>query len=298
MAYKKHIVAFIDILGFKNLVETSENSLEKCEEIRYILKRFLYITKRKTWKRAKKLMEIEEDAQKRELSDFYVDNMVKTSSFSDSIIIAIEAEDKINERTSALIALLSEISMELLASGVLTRGAISYGNLYADKKSNIFYGRALNEAYLLESTISIFPRIILSDSLVNSLKYPLCTKRDRHPYHQYVRRFNDGLVGISPVIFLQVMDNAPSVISDSQFYTYLSNIKEAIISGLDKSFEDKTTHEKYLWLMNCYNKLIILNENHERYYRKIASYTDPNGGGNIHYKYINDLYDSYREQLR
>jgi hypothetical protein len=49
----------------------------------------------------------------------------------------------------------------------LFRGGISYGELFFDKENNIFFGPAINDAYLME-TKAIMPRIIFSETLQNT----------------------------------------------------------------------------------------------------------------------------------
>jgi len=258
MSYGKYIVAFIDILGFKNLVKQSEYNEADFLNVHRILNRFVMLQKKETWEKARALIEVEEDAQKKELDDFYIDSMVHCTCFSDSVIIAVDAHDKVNERCSALIALLAQISTELLRENVLLRGAVAYGNLFVDNNSNTYFGTALNKAYELESTVAKYPRIILSSDLIKQLSYPLIAKCDRMPYHQYIERFSDGTVGFSPLIYLQVMQGAPDILPDEELKRAVVEVKTSILKGLDNSIETPTIYEKYAWLVECYNNLTIL----------------------------------------
>lgn len=286
MTYSKYIVAFIDVLGFKNLVNQSENSEKDFLKIQMILNRFTMLKRKEIWQQAHILMEVEEDAQKKELNDFYIDDMVHCCCFSDSVIVAIEASKSINERCSALIALLSQISTELLREGILVRGAISYGNLYINKVSDIYFGTVLNKAYTLENTISKYPRILLSKELIEQLNYPLLAKRDRMPYHQYIERFSDGTVGFSPLIYLQVMQSAPDILPEDTLKNALWDVKKAIMKGLDDNFECPNIYEKYLWLLERYNELIIFDMDKKQIYT-----TDiPDSRHNIHFTVINEYY--------
>ena len=258
MESEKYIVAFIDILAFKNLVSESEKEPIIFNNINNALEQFYRLTKREAWQEAQILMQVEECAQVKNLEDFYVDGIAHTICFSDSIIITIKAEDKLNERLSALIAQISKIGSNLFLKNILIRGAISYGDLHLIADKNICFGEALIKAYELESEKAIYPRIILSKSILNKLNYPV-TKRNRMPYHQYIERLDDGLTGFSPIIFYQVMQNAPDIISKDNLESDLSIIRKNIIKNLDESIEDSNYFAKHNWLKKYYNQLTISN---------------------------------------
>lgn len=280
--YKKYIVAYIDILGFKELINKSEINQKDFIKIHDALNRFNLLKSKQSWEKARILMSVEEDVQKKIETDFYIENMVHCSCFSDGVIIAVEANEKINERCSALIALLAKISNELLREKITIRGAISYGNLYVDDSSDIYFGKALVEAYTLESTISKYPRIILSANLIKELNYPLLYKSNRMPYHQYIERFSDGTAGFSPLIYLQVMENAPVLLSDEELKKALNESWTAITMGLDENIECPYRYEKYSWLMEQYNKLIIFNTSKH----KIYAPDDVDSKHNIHFETV------------
>jgi hypothetical protein len=119
---------------------------------------------------------------------------------------------------------------------------------------------ALIEAYELEVNVAKQPRIVISNKLLNHLNYPLTTKRDRFPYHQYLKRFKDGCVGFHQMISLEVLQSWVSRDNDDDFKVYHISICEVIIRGLDASAEHPDIYSKYIWLKNEYEKLIILDE--------------------------------------
>lgn len=85
MTYKPYIVAFIDILGFKDMVNKSKSEANEFNKILDVLNRFKSIEKSKTWKEANILVNIEECAQKKNLSEFDISGIVKCNCFSDCI---------------------------------------------------------------------------------------------------------------------------------------------------------------------------------------------------------------------
>lgn len=256
LKYEKRIVAFIDILGFKEIVKQSEKDTAKIELLFSVLE---YL---KDWETSEKwnlkLVEIEEDAQKKGVDKFDIRGKTNSTSFSDSIVVSVKTDNNINEMTSTLIINLAYIGSVLMEKGILIRGGITIGNIVHNEKGTVF-GQGLIEAYLLETKSAIYPRIILSDKLINELNYPLEQKRNRYPYHQYIYRFEDGCVGFHQMIYYQVMDNWTEM-TTKEMTLSLDNIRQIIIQGLDTSFENPEIYKKYVWLKEQYKKLIILSD--------------------------------------
>lgn len=256
MNYENRIVAFIDILGFKELVRKSESNLDIIETLNNILQ---YL---KTWERpiqwSLDFVEIESSTQRKGVEKFDLKNRTNVTTFSDSIVVSVKIdEDNINEMLSSLIANLSYMGSELMKKGILIRGAITIGKLIHNDNGTVF-GTALIEAYELESKCSKYPRIIISNKLVRRLNYPDITKRSEYLYNQYFMRFSDGCVGFHQMIFFQVMNGLTGITNEIRKKD-LNIIRKVIIDGLDNSFENPDVFEKFKWLQQQYQNLIILN---------------------------------------
>ena len=190
---------------------------------------------------------------------------------------------------STLIVNLAYIGAILLEQGILIRGAITFGDIIHEDNGTVF-GQGLIDSYLLESNYSKYPRIILSDKLISKLNYPIETKRNRYPYHQYVDRFLDGCVGFHQMIYYQVMESWTEMTKE-KLVESLAKIRKVIIKGLDMSFERSEVFEKYKWLKDQYSKLIILSDfdfdtkTEENIKVKIRELNENISGQNIHYKY-------------
>ena len=288
ISYCQHIVAFIDILGFSSLVKNSINDNEQLEQISFALEEFSQLRLKETWRKAEILIEVEEDAQKKGLDDYYVDSMARCYCLSDSVIITINAEEKIDERFSALVTMMSKIGAELLGRGILIRGAISIGKMYVDPNRNSIkvFGPALIEAYELERDEARLPRIILSENAIKKLTYPLYSKSKRQPYHQYIDRYPDGCTGFDQLIFLQVMNNTEDVISQKDWRILRDNIKNSIIQGLDTHFCNSHVYNKYAWLRERFNSLYLLEGSSQ-----IIDVSVSESRHNIHYSYVNNVFE-------
>jgi hypothetical protein len=281
--YKECIVAFIDILGFKELVNQSINNEEIYKKIYETLSKFKKLENHCSWQ--KDIIEVEEDAQKKNLKEFELKDKIKCTCFSDSILITVEVNNNINEIFSTLIANLSRIGSELLCEGIIIRGGIDISKIYHE--NNIIFGMGLINSYELEANIANYPRIVLSKDLISKLNYPLNNKKNRFPYHQYLKRFDDGCVGLHQLIFYQVHDNTPCIKTGDEIKEKLKKSKKTIIRGLDSNFTTPQIFLKYKWLKIQYDELII-NENLKE---KIHDISEPDSSSNIHYEYINKLFD-------
>lgn len=293
MTYEPYIVAFIDILGFKDIVNKSESETNEFNKILDVLNKFKGIEKPETWKEANILVDIEECAQKKNLSEFDISGIVKCNCFSDCITVFVNADTNINERFSSLVAFLSKISCELLQNGIFIRGAITYGNLHTNKDASVFFGKAMNKAYTLESTIAVYPRILLSKEIVSVLNYPILEKRNRYPYHQYIERFNDGTVGFTPLIFFQVMQSAPDILNETAFHEALTRARYSIIEAIDNNIENPHIYEKFSWLRDHYNNLYINAPYHKD---NIIDTNSPDSYSNIQFRPINEFIDSTKNR--
>lgn len=146
--YKDCYFAFMDILGFKNLVRSAS-----CDEILSI------------YNEAKKQYEITMTTEDKleplfDISDMHIKIM------SDTICIYIYSD--IPRSLPSLIYICTYFQARMLWHNppVLIRGGISQGMLYANEE--ILFGEALVNAYLLESNNAIVPRIILTKSLIDN----------------------------------------------------------------------------------------------------------------------------------
>lgn len=292
MKYENRLIAFIDILGFKEIVYSSEKDSSKIEFLYSVLD---YL---KSWEIPEKwnlkFVEIEEDAQKKGVENFDIRSKTNSTSFSDSIVVSVKIDNNVNEMASTLIANLSYIGAILFEKGILFRGGLTIGNLIHNEGGTVF-GKGLIEAYQLESNNANYPRIILSNKLIQKLNYPLKTKHNRYPYHQYLERFTDGCIGFHQMIYFQVIESSPEM-NNERLKESLEKIRKVIIKGLDTSFENPRVFEKYKWLKTQYNKLIILNDfdsekkTHENIKLKIRELNEGISGNNIHYNYTDEFY--------
>ena len=290
--YEQRVIAFIDILGFKEIIKQSEQDISKIELVHDVLEYLKALETSDKW--TLQLLEIEEDAQKRGVENFDVRNKINTTAFSDSIVVSVKVDGNVNEMTSTLIVNLAYVGAMLLKKGILFRGGITIGNII-HSESGIVFGQGLIDAYILETKNAKYPRLVLSDKLIKHLNYPIETKRDRYPYHHYIERFKDGCVGFHQMIHYQVLQSWTEMTKE-KLQSSLNKIRKVIIKGLDSSFEHPDVFEKYDWLKEQYNNLMILNNcppdsrEEEDVKIKIRAVNENIAGRNIHYSYTDNFY--------
>lgn len=300
LKYEERLVAFIDILGFKEIVKQSEKEPSKISLIYSVLN---YL---KNWEIPEnwdlKLVEIEEDAQKKGVERFDIRGKTNSTSFSDSIVVSVKVDNDINEVASTLIVNLANIGAILFEQGILFRGGLTIGNIIHNEHGTVF-GQGLIDAYKLESNNAKYPRIILSDKLIRFLNYPINSKKDRYPYHQYIDRFEDGCVGFHQMQYYQVMESWEEMTIE-KLTESLEKVRKVIINGLDESFEKPDVYDKYNWLKDQYHKLIILSDfdfetkSEENIKIKIRDLNEGISGQNIHFSYTDDFYEKIRNKKK
>ncbi len=149
--YKKHVVAFLDILGFKSAIEDKKVDIQN---IWNVLKSF----------------KISESSQQ---VSHGVDSVTITPNviaFSDNIAITVCPSDLDVSEAQALRAILNHIHQIISCSiknGLLVRGAITTGDLYLEER--MIFGPALIEAVNLEKNAT-HPRVIFSQECLRLLE--------------------------------------------------------------------------------------------------------------------------------
>jgi hypothetical protein len=141
--YERRAVAFYDVLGWRNHIARAATQEVKIGELRRLILR------------ASRML----GAQQERISPD-----IRYSTFSDNIVISVTPDEK---RIIHLFGNLACFQLGSAASGFLVRGGVTIVNLIHDNES--VFGPGLNRAYALESTVAIFPRIIVDRDILAAL---------------------------------------------------------------------------------------------------------------------------------
>lgn len=228
------LIAYIDFLGFKETIRDKPN---------------FCLTLLKQLKKVKKpaINVIEKNSSK--ANSRFSDKQV--SIFSDLMVISYPLADK-QIYFDLLCVELALILQPLLARGVTARGVITQGSLY--HADDIIFGEALIEAYEIERKIVRYPRIIISDSLINKLK--------KYTYHTetsldlFLSKDFDGFRYLDLFKALRVHLGDCTVCKDDH-KPYLRKVRNKIISNIDNKNLSIDAISKWRWLAKKYDEHIM-----------------------------------------
>lgn len=166
----KYCVAYLDILGSKNLINNDENN------------KFLNYLNLLC---CDALLEVSSN------KDIFI------KIFSDNILLAISTEcDKQTRkaRIEALINRVRNIQNEILRYGYLVRGAMVEGEFFHNDV--LIYGKALVKAVQMEENNAKFPRVIIQQEIYELLPHYFIIDEDNLPFlNQFI--FSHGLEDVS-----------------------------------------------------------------------------------------------------
>lgn len=259
--YKNCFVAYLDIMGFKSLL--SDNS---CDDIYMIF-------------------DVLQTKSKAELNycgnDIQAYQHIHHTILSDSIILYIEED--IDDAFAALIDVCRILQKSLADRDepILLRGGIVKGDLFYE--NDIIYGNGLTRAYLLESNLANYPRIVfsgdtLTDGIQNSKYMRDCLKYLSPFYLQ-----DDDYMYYVDYIYTAGMSAAKVI----QYFQYFDRLKSLCIKILSQENEH-SLRDKYIWLQKKIDFSIEHNQRLKEHYDKIKELEMKNGMEEYH-QYI----DSY-----
>lgn len=238
MQYEDRLVAFLDVLGFQELINETVNAdgAAQSKNIRAISEAYDVI-----------------DANWASDRDDPRSRSKQVTIFSDSIVVSVRATEK-----SQIFRTLLEVKhliMSLLERSILVRGAIVRGGLIHDGVK--VFGPALIEAYNLESRAALYPRVILDRDLVDLAADYRSSHHSSDDEVGYVTSLleqdSDGMYYID--YFYRALDE----LDDPVFYpAYITNLGEIIRKGLRSFTKPTNSHvrNKYTWMRERYNKMV------------------------------------------
>lgn len=234
MEVKKHIILFLDILGYKNLIESCQDV--KMEN-KYLEKIYALMAELSNYvEKHNKIVDALGNDLK--LSRF------KYLIFSDNILFFAPYENEVDMTNLYMNLLygLSEFLVQYTREDIFLRGAITKGNLYYDDGLHFIYGSGLVRAYQLESEVAVYPRVIIDECLNPSpILIGLAQDDEKIWYFDYLN------LGYS------IMSKGGEE-GIKKFLLCLEDRQNAICYALQKYRFDNKIFLKYQWLATYYNK--------------------------------------------
>lgn len=204
--YSKYLIGFLDVLGTKETIRKDPIGL-----LNTLHREFAN--------------EIEDSEFANEFSSS-LNNKVKI--FSDNIVIAIDcltcSEQELRIELQNIVLQVAWRQRSLLQQGYLSRGCITYGDCFIDDV--LIMGKALVDAYKIESRVADNPRVIVDDCLLTQL----------NPNKKWISKDDDNLFYVDYIKMLFANNNT----------IFQKRVADIIEDGTHK--DSKHGRPKYVWV--------------------------------------------------
>lgn len=223
------IVCFTDILGFSNLIKNTSESNKGT-----ILKD----------------LHAHLNCCYKDLDELNPYGSIKT--FTDNIILAYPKHGDGEGQYGSLITSFGRFQLNMILKGYFTRGGIALGDYYGDR---IFaYGPALIEAYDLESNKANYPRIILSDKMIELILNHIKEFYGGSEAPQLQEILCDREDNICFINYLECIEEDFQEEGDWERYTQtLKNHKIQIELAITQNLRNPKVMVKYSWVAKYHN---------------------------------------------
>ncbi|WP_424355847.1 hypothetical protein [Methanobacterium sp. MBAC-LM] len=158
---KKYLVAFLDILGFKEYVKEcfDEKEFDRLSKAKKILEKAILVSIKLPIDQAGKWAYFEEDD-------------IKYKQFSDCICVSVPYSDSdirsFIPSFFLLVSIVMSYQLNMFRESFYVRGAISSG--FHLESENVVFSEGLIKAYVRESKKAVYPRVILDENVEGILK--------------------------------------------------------------------------------------------------------------------------------
>jgi len=220
--YTTRYVAFMDILGFKNIVVDSATTVKKAESLISVM---------------------EEIADRHDVYQTHDPDDFRAQSFSDCIVMSENASPA---GLCHLLGVVAHASLTLLEDGIFVRGGFAKGLLYHSPK--VVLGPALVKAYSMESSIARVPRVLIDAETHHDLSSDGYLKeKEQWQLAPEIALGDDGPPFIDYLNFLR----KPELIEDTEIT--IAKMRSAIEDALARSIYEPAHYEKMRWLAIYWN---------------------------------------------
>ncbi|SRR5258706_6649167 len=233
MEYEDRIVCFLDILGFKEHIgqTVSSNAVANRQKIAAI---------------ASALEEIRNALD----IDRPIEESKRVTQFSDSVVISYQ----VTEPSSVFWMLLDVlwVLIALVERSMLCRGGLARGPLIHTER--LLFGPAMNDAYRLENSAAIYPRVIVPKSIIalsGGYRAPHHRPEDEAAYvKSFLKRDADGMYYVD-----YFGSAAQSELNNSEldYAAHLQCLARLIERGLEST--DPSIRIKYQWMREKYDRI-------------------------------------------
>lgn len=171
---------------------------------------------------------------------------LKIKIFSDNIVISIQCNsENICDNFYSVVVLCGLIQERFLQYKLLSRGGIAYGKYFVD--DTMIWGTALVDAYKLEASVAIYPRIIVHPSLIAQVKHITGSPKStfQKNFSSWLYQDRDGLFYVDYFNNFKYMKNPLYLLT-----TFLDDNEDRLAENL----ENVKVAQKILWHNDYLNR--------------------------------------------
>lgn len=235
--YAQSTVAFIDVLGFKEAVRSLKNDETQLSRVMGVIS----------------ALKEPEESLKTEFHKKHIDvnGDLRATMFSDSVVCT-----SISGNALSILYRSHMIGCRLMAAGFLCRGGIANG--LAFHQDSTFFGEAVIEAHVMESTLASYPRILVSNEIANTFLNAHralpngCSKdilmRDTDGFW-YVNVFG----GPTGYLLANKIVSWPSSHLSNYWRSNMKCIQHGLVKSEQNTKNTMSIRSKYVWAANKHN---------------------------------------------
>ena len=233
MAYEDRFVAFLDILGFKTIINDTEKNDAEYQRIKRVLN---YIA------------EVRNDNYEGMFAKYGI--LKEISVFSNSIVISYSSSLSIGGALFHVLIDLVHICIDLLNANIYVRGGVTYGKMHYDK--NICFGSAMVKAYMLEGE-AVYPRIVIETEAIKMGLELLGQANTVEMEAEYL----DSLICCDKagIFYLDFLSQNGEFDESDYYYDFLNKVKVNLALHLSAKYSPRIL-KKYLWFAKYYNRTV------------------------------------------
>ncbi len=235
--YRKSIISFIDIMGFKNLVNSStyEDLAKKLKIIRRLSG--------------------EDDEMNGEGLE------PKIIQFSDSIIRIRPLDSAANHEAPYGVMFyemldLVHMQAELTYNGICVRGGVSIGYVHYDEDT--LFGPGFVRAYEMESMFANYPRIVIDPALIQLLGNERLLVSNHNSIDEELTSIRKNITkGSDGLYFVDYLRSFQTEVDDPAYIPlFLDSHKKLILDNASGSDNLTSVSSKYLWMSTYHNEVV------------------------------------------
>lgn len=229
--YEERIIAFIDILGFRSLINaTVKDEIVQQDKLQSLIE----------------VLSLIKDEFNIVSNNSELPYSFEITYFSDSIVLSLNRDYSLGLLT--IFDILKRIQVKLVEKKILLRGGVVIGKLI--HKSNVILGPAMNEAYDLESKSALYPRITIDPDVMemaaneHEMQDGLFAIKDYNFHKTFEIDFDN-------TYYIDYFADVKEYLSDRDEIRYYQNLRALIRSGVDR--KDIGIRMKYMWMLRKFN---------------------------------------------